>query len=183
MRPSIRKSRHGQMAMTDAILFMIIMIIACAVVLGPTLKSNFSATRRDSLQQYTEDFTNTLLALELEGLSYVNQSGSSVNSSGAPKPIQNYLVEEVLLFFQGVPRSNFAEGYESAIVSAGMALQKPGTDFAILGEMQTQGVSIFLSKSLTNQNELPGDRCGSQRVSFLNQGEFEVNITVFVWVE
>lgn len=182
MSPSIRTNRHGQMAMTDAILFMTLMIIACAVVLGPALESNFSATKRDGLQQYTEDFTNTLLTLELDGLCYTNQSGGEVNFSGAPKAIQNYLVEEVLLVYQGVPRSNFAEGYESAILSAGMVLQRPGTDFAIFSEMKSQGVSIFLSGSLANQSELPGDRCASQRASFLSNGEYEVNITVFVWV-
>ncbi len=166
-------------AMTDAILFMTLMVIACAVVIGSTQGGKGSLVQRNGLQQYTEDFAGTVLAVELRDLYDTDANGDIVNLTG--RSVGQLLSEEVVLLSGGAPVSGFADGYESGILDAGKGLVREGLGFALLSEGGGQTSSILISYHIDSVGDLPANRCASQMEYFVGNGE-TVTITVYVWV-
>lgn len=170
----LHRDRKGQAAMVDAILFMTIMLIASAVIIGSA--SSFKATdvKFSGLQQYTVDFTGTMLAMEIGGLQYKIATGATVNVSGSDKSISQFLCDEALILRENTA-SNFTN-YESTIFSAGKSIIRPGLDYAISCDD-----AIFLSNRISTISDLPSDRCASQLIVFAGSGS-SITIIVYVWV-
>ncbi len=179
MRSGPCRNNLGQTAMTDAILFMTLMVIACAVVIGSTQGGKGNLVQRNGLQQYTEDFAGTLLAMELRDLYYTDVNGDIVDLSG--RSIGQLLSEEVVLLSGGAPASGFADGYEPGILDAGKALVREGIGFALVSEGGGQTSKILVSYHIDSIGDLPADRCASQMEYFVGNCE-TVTITVYVWV-
>ena len=173
------ESDNGQTAMTDAILFMTLMVIACAVVIGSTGDWGTSLAQRRGLQQYTDDFADTLLSVELADIYYLDGNGDVVDLAGSPRSVGLLLSEEVLLIRNGMPKAGLAQGYERPILDAGRSLSRSGTGFAILCD--NDGTQAFISDFVTDSDELPADRSASQRTVSL-PGCGTMSITVYTWV-
>ncbi len=173
------RNNLGQTAMTDAILFMTLMVIASAVIIGSTYGGTGNLVQRSGLQQYTEDFADTVLAVELRDLYYTDVNGDMVNLTG--RSIGRLLGEEVMLLSGGAPVSGFSDGYEPRILDAGKALVREGLGFALLSEGNGQTSSIFISYHIDSIGDLPANRCASQMEYFIDNDE-TVTITVYVWV-
>jgi len=161
--------------MVDAILFMTVMLIASAVIIGSASSIKPANVEFSGLQQYAVDFSETLLAMEISGLHYENSTGATVNVSGSGKSISQLLCDEVLIIRDSTA-SNFSD-YESIIFTAGQAIIRPGLDYAI----SCDGDSIFLSGRISSMSELPPDRCASQMMVFADSST-SITITVYVWV-
>ena len=173
------ESNNGQTAMTDAILFLTLMVIACAVVIGSTGDWGTSLAQRRGLQQYTDDFTDTLLSVELTDIYYLDGNGDVVDLTGSPRSVGLLLIEEIMLIQNGMPETGLAQGYERPILDAGRSLSRSGTGFAILCD--NDGTLAFLSDFVTDPDDLPGDRSASQRTVSL-PGSGTMSITVYTWV-
>jgi hypothetical protein len=174
MRP-LKRDRAGQAAMVDAILFMTIMLIASAVIIGSASSIKPANIEFSGLQQYADDFSETLLAMEIGGLQYNGAAGTMVNVSGSDKSISQLLCDETLIL-RNSTSPDFSD-YESTIYGAGKAIIRPGLDYAI----SCDDDSIFLSGRISSILELPPDRCASQMVVFAGSGS-SITITVYVWV-
>jgi hypothetical protein len=169
----------GQMALTDAIIFMVIMTVCCAVVLSSSGWGNEGLAERRALHQYTEDFAETLLSAELAGVRYTDASTEEVclNSS---RSVAGLLLEELVLASGGCPCSGFTQGYEARITEIGRGISRPGTGFALVCEGDWDDSLLFLSDSIGADGNLPADRCASQHHYCLAEGN--ALITVYVWV-
>ena len=169
------RDRNGQSAMVDAILFMTIMLIASAVIIGSASPTKSANLEFSGLQQYTQDFTGTLLAMELNGLHYIDVAGDTINVSGSGNSIGQLLCDEALILRNGIDMD--FSSFESAIHNAGRTILRPGLDCAI----SCDGSSIFLSGSISNASLLPPEHCASQMSVFPGIGP-NIVITVYVWV-
>jgi hypothetical protein len=169
-----RQDNAGQAAMVDAILFMTVMLIASAVIIGSASSIKPANVEFSGLQQYASDYAETLLAMEISGLNYEDSAGATVNVSGAGKSISQLLCDEALMLRENTA-SNFT-CYESAIFNAGKSIIRPGLDYAISCEG-----TMFISGGTSGISDLPPDRCASQMIVFAGSGPTIV-ITVYVWV-
>jgi hypothetical protein len=174
VRP-FKRDRRGQAAMVDAILFMTVMLIASAVIIGSAGSIRPANTEYSGLQQYAVDFSETLLAMDICGLNYEDPTGATVNVSGSGNSISQRLCDESLILRDSTA-SNFSD-YESAIFCAGNAIIRPGLDYAI----SSDGDSIFISGTISSMSDLPPDRCASQMMVFAGSGS-SIIITIYVWV-
>ena len=142
----------GQTALVDSIIFMILMLLASGIILG----SAGSNVQNDGLSLFTNDYADTLLAMEI-----IDGQGS--------RPISDILCEQAILSEQ----SNCTIINE-AILDSGDLLIRPGLAYAISCQ------DLLISSHISSAEELPIQRQASQR-EYLIQNE-QINITVYVWV-
>ena len=149
----MRWQDDGQTALVDSIIFMILMLLASGIILG---SAGNSIPDDNGLNQYTNDFADTLLAMEISH----NQGSKSVS---------DILCEQAILSGQ----VNFT-GTNEAIFDSGDMLIRPGLAYAISCQ------DVFLSSYIDSIDELPIQRQASQR-EYLIQSE-QIIITIYVWV-
>lgn len=140
---------YGQTALVDSIIFMILMLLASGIILG----SAGSNIQNDGLSQYSNDYADTLLAVE------VGENARSVS---------NILCEQAILSDQ----SNFT-GMNEEILNSGDVLIRPGLAYAISCQ------DMLISSHIDSIEELPIQRHASQR-EYLVHDE-QIIITVYVW--
>jgi hypothetical protein len=151
--------------MADALLFMTVMTVACAVVVG---SSGGDATgARLELQRYADDFTSTLLAAELEGMEY-RRGNESV---AMPRGCVARLIFDEAMVLEGGEGCDFS-GYNARLLGAARALLRPG-----LGCAMSCGPVL-----IGGEAGLPADRCASQMTVLPEGGAEPLTITVYVWV-
>jgi len=156
----------GQTAMVDAVLFMIVMLVASGLVLAAFPASRGAGSGRAELQQYASDFREAFMAVEL-------QTGTSSWAS-----VSRMLCDECFALRRGAESSSFEQD-NAAIYSAGRNLVRPGLDFAV----SCDGGAVFVSRLGPGFDGLPADRCASTVKVCAGEGiEGEIGITVYVWV-
>jgi len=156
----------AQVAMVDAILFMTIMLVASAVILGSSGYRDNSSEDFAAIQQYSTDFMETLMAVDL------NQANCSFRS------VSQVLCDECLALRQGVTTEEY-ETMNALILATGRNLIRPGMDFAVSCGMG----SVFISGNAPDLDSLPGNRCANMMTVYPGEGlGGDVAITVFVWV-
>ncbi|MFO7618857.1 MAG: hypothetical protein R6W91_04295 [Thermoplasmata archaeon] len=174
MRPRVRDSA-GQAAMVDAILFMTVMLVASAVVIGST---TLPGTGLSVVQQYTADYAQTLLSVELTGLEYRDAGGNAVILNGSGRSIGQLLCDEALILGAGIGRSDFSD-YDAKILAAGKSIIRPDMDFAI----SCNGGAVFISGCTSSVSGLPGTHSASQMTIWDGSASLApITITVYVWV-
>lgn len=169
----MRHCSGGQAAMVDAILFMTVMLIASAVVIGSTGQRPSDSS---GVQQYVGDFAQTILATELANLHYTDVDGNVVFLGDSGRSIGRLLCDEAVILDSGRGPCDFSS-YEDVILTAGSRLIRPGLDFAI----SCNGGAVFISGDADSISELPHNRCARQ-AEILIDGTSSVTITVYVWV-
>lgn len=160
----------GQAAMVDAILFMTIMLVACAVVVGSSGAARSDG--REALQRYAADYADALLASELSGLEYANATGSNISAAASGLCVAQLLCDEALVL-ENASGCDFS-GYNARILTAARALLRPGLDCAV------SCGPAFIS-GLGDAGMLPADRCASRMTVIPGSGD-ALDITVYVWV-
>jgi hypothetical protein len=165
MRPRIIGS-EAQVAMVDAILFMTIMLVASAVILGSSGYRDNSSADFAAIQQYTTDFTETYMGVDLN------------LENGSWRSVSQLLCDECLALRQGGVASESGE-LNSRILATGRNIIRPGLDFAISCDMG----AVFISGNLHDLDSLPGNRCADMMTVFPGEGlGGDIVISVFVWV-
>ncbi|MBA3046043.1 MAG: hypothetical protein KKH41_07345 [Candidatus Thermoplasmatota archaeon] len=164
---------EGQLAMVDAILFMTVMLIASAVIIGSAGSVKPENVEYTSQRQYADDFARTMLAVEIAGMEYMNADGETINISEAGIRIAQLLCDEAIILENSIGTPDFFD-YEARILEAGSNLIRPGMGFAIAA-----GDAVFISQA----SELPSERFASQMVIITDYlSGSSVTITVYVWV-
>lgn len=148
----MRRDSSGQAALVDSIIFMILMLLASGIILGSS--GSIGPAPDTGLQQYADDFADTLLSMEI---------------GNGSMPVSRILCDQAILGNQ-----SDAAAWNSAIMESGNALVQPGLGYAVA----CQGV--FLSNHASGIGDLPADRQASRR-DFMVLGN-HVEITVYVWV-
>ena len=161
--------------MVDAILFMTIMLVASAVVIG---SSTSSTQYNHGLQQYVGDFAGTVLSVELSGLEYKDTMGRSVNLGDSPRSIGQLLCDEAVILGNGGGDSDFSD-YNAVILAACRHMVRPGLGFSV----SCNDGSVLISDTIADISELPETRSASQLAILPDgAGSVAVTITVHVWV-
>ncbi len=166
----------GQAAIVDAIMFMTIMLIASAVVIGATGFNRTTVQDSSTLQQYARDFSTTVLKTELSGLAYDGPNGETVNLGNSSRSISQLLCDEAMILGNGPSDYDFTE-YNGETLRACNLIIRPGLGFAI----SCNGDSIFISDGPSCMEELPPTRSASQ-FEISPDSINDVIIIIFVWV-
>jgi len=157
---------RAQASMVDSILFMTIMLVASAVVLGSSGHQRGTDTGFPVIRQYADDFGDTFMALDLP---VENGSWTSVS---------RMLCDECLALRRGAEPSQYDE-INIHIMNAGRNIIRPGLDFAV----SCDNGSIFMSSLVPDAGSLPPDRCASEMTVYPGGGlGGPIAITVYVWV-
>ena len=145
----MRWQDHGQTALVDSIIFMILMLLASGIILG----SAGNIIQNNGLSQYTNDFADTLLTMDI---------GENAT------PVSDILCNQAILS----SLSNFTASNQE-ILDSGDLLIRPGLAYAITCQ------DMLLSSNIDSIEELPTQRQASQR-EYLVHDE-QIIITVYVW--
>lgn len=165
MKLPIADSR-AQASMVDAILFMTIMLVASAVVLGSSGYRDGADTEYSAVRQYADDFGDALLALDLS------------MANGSWRSASQMLCDECLALRRGAEPSQYDDN-NILIMNAGRNIIRPGLDFAV----SCDNGSVFISGMVEDANSLPPDRCASEMAFYPGDGlGGPIAITVYVWV-
>jgi len=151
----------GQAAMVDAIIFMILLTLASGIVLtaGNRIPGD------DSSYQYSEDFADTVLSLDIE----------IFNNT---RPLGNVLCDMTMLEISGASLDNGS--WEGKVTDAGNALIRSGMGWAIESRTGESDAVIFVSPNVDGSDLMPDDVYASQRI--YSYGGEAIRITVFTWV-
>ena len=172
------RDSSGQTALVDAIIFMILMSLASGIILGSGGGTAASQSEMESIQQYTHDFTDTLLAMEIESPNYIDPEDNLITMNGSASSIGQLLCDAAIINYQSTGQVNFS-GYVTAIKNAGNSLIRPGLGYAVYSLVGSHQ-ALFLSNQIDDIEELSDERYASQRLYDVNGNP--VNITIFVWV-
>ena len=174
----MRMNNDGQAALVDAILFMTVMLIASAVIIGSASSSRPVDVQYSGLQQYLRNFAQTLLAVELCGMSYIDVTGQYILLEDSGRSIGQLLCDEAMVLSNGHGQSDFTD-YEIRVMDAANSLLRPGMGYAI----SCDETAVFISNCIGDFTELPPDRFASQMVIFSDIGaSYRISITVSLWV-
>ena len=172
---------EGQTALVDAIIFMILMSLASGIILGSGGGAAAWQSEIEGLQQYSDDFSDTLLAMEVESPNYTDPEGNTITMNGSVSSISQLLSDAAIINFQSAGQANLSS-YEAAIQNAGNSLIRPGYGYAAYSHVEGQeNQTIFLSNQVDEFGEMPDERYASQRLYEVD--DVQVNITIFIWVE
>jgi len=168
---------EGQAAIVDAIMFMTIMLVASAVILGAS-GGWYNRDSNDGILQYTTEYASTVLRMELPGASYTDPCGQFVDLNGSMRSVGFLLCDEAMILEFGPGSSNFSE-YNDAMLTACKNIIRPGLGFAI----SCNEGSVFISGSISGIRELPDTRSASHiLISPYPEMQSSVSITFYVWV-
>ena len=171
-------STRAQTALVDAIVFMILMSLASGIILGSGGGTAYGQSEMESLQQYSHDFTDTLLAVEIESPNYIDPEDNQITMNGSACSIGQLLCDAAIINYQSTGQVNFS-GYVTAILNTGNSVIRPGLGYAVYSHVGSNQ-AIFLSNQIDDVEELPDELYASQRLYDVH-GNL-VNITIFVWV-
>jgi hypothetical protein len=151
MNTRIAQDENGQSALFDAILFLVIMIIAsCLVsVYASQYSKNTDLIARENMMNYARDTSETVFGATLNFTWYEDIQGNVITKPPGNTKVMNLILEELYLLDSGLPRVNFALGYEQDIKILLRNLIVPNYHFALKG-IYTSGSSnrsslVFIS--------------------------------------
>jgi hypothetical protein len=125
----------GQSALFDAILFLVIMIVASGIisVFADEASKSASLSQRDDMMGYARDTSEVVLAATLNSTWYEDENGDIISKPPGNTKVMNIILEELYLLNSGVPSHNFALGYERDIRILIRNLVTSSYHFALVG--------------------------------------------------
>ena len=176
----MRMDNQGQTALVDAIIFMILMTLASGIILGSGAGSAIKQSEIEGLQQYTQEFAETLLAIEIESPGYIGPRGDNITINGSVNCISMLLCDAAIVDYQTGNQANYSE-LQNSIEAIGNSLVRPGIGYAIHSHVEGQESNgLFVSNQIDLNEELPDQLFASQN-KYEIAGE-KVVVTVFTWV-
>ncbi|UCE36078.1 MAG: hypothetical protein JSW00_11020 [Thermoplasmata archaeon] len=156
MKPRIIEDEKGQSAFFDAIIFLVIMIIASSLI--HIYSSHFSKDvdliERQDMIIYNRQTAEVVLAATLHSTWYEDINGEIITKPPGDTTVLNLIIEELYLMDDGVPKWNFVMGYEKDIKKLIGNLILSSYHFALQGyylnETKNEGYSIFISDIVPN---------------------------------
>ncbi len=154
MGKRIISDNRGQSALFDAIMFLVIMIIASSIisVFAHQFSKNMALSDRDEMMDYARDTSEVVFGATLNSTLYEDENGNIITRPPGDTKIMNLVLEELYLIRPGLPSENFALGYEKDIKILIGKLVRSGYHFAITGKYQRYDmvISVFISDIVPN---------------------------------
>ena len=151
MVKQIRDDNSGQSALFDAVIYLIIMIVASgliAVYAGQYVR-NVELSENQDMMEYCRYTSEVVFGATLNSTWYEDINGHIVRKPPGDTTVMNLLLEELYLRDCGVPKENFVLGFNGDITILARNLVTPNFHFAITAIFNNQntGMShhIFIS--------------------------------------
>jgi hypothetical protein len=146
----------GQSALFDAIMFLVIMIIASSIisVFADQFSKNAALSQRDELMDYARDTSESVFGATLNSTGYEDEDGNIITRPPGDTKVMNLILEELYLIRAGLPSENFALGYEKDIKICIENLVTSSYHFAITGKYTRYNldtdIEVFISDIVPN---------------------------------
>jgi hypothetical protein len=167
LKYSIKEDEFGQSALFDAIIFLIVMIIASSLVsvYANQYSKNVDLNAREDMMNYARNTSEVVFAATLNSTWYQDENREIILRQKGDTKVMNLVLEELALLDYGVLKENFAFGYERDIKLLIRNLVTPGYHFALKGSYTNEGNNknhiVFISDIIPDyktMNELRSDK-------------------------
>lgn len=192
----------AQSALFDAVMFLIIMIIASSIitVFADQVSKNAALSDRDDMMRYARDTSEVVFGATLNSTWYEDEIGNIIFRPPGNAKVMNLVLEELYLLDSGLPWENFALGYERDIRILIRNLVTSGYHFALMGSYTNSGknrrYTVFISDivpeysskeeassdSMDYSKEIPRNNLASVQYKQPMIGiDGEAELTFFLW--
>jgi hypothetical protein len=123
----------GQSALFDAVIYLVIMIVASSLiaVYASQYLRDVELSENQDMMDYCRDTSEVIMGATLNSTWYEDINGDIVQKPPGDTTVLNLLLEELYLLDDGVPEDNFALGFEKDITTLGRNLVTPNYHFAL----------------------------------------------------
>ncbi|MBI5000251.1 MAG: hypothetical protein HZB92_01810 [Euryarchaeota archaeon] len=175
-----RFGSSGQSAIFDAVIFLVIMLVASSVLFmyssGAAWQQDASTRAEESL--HAQRALGALLRGDAGNWTYAGLDNATINTTGLS--IEASLVQEMTMLAGGVPSAHFI-GMNENISKLARALLGDARDWALALSDGQNASLIVISDSIASLAELPAERAASSAVCPSLSGGGDVTITLYVW--
>jgi len=200
--PRIIEDERGQSALFDAVMFLIVMIIASSLVqiYSSQYSKDVDLLESEDMHAYNRETAETVLGATLNSTWYEDKDGQEFTKPPGDTTVLSLILEELYLMDDGVPKENFVLGYEQDIKILIRNLVTLQCHFSLQGfyknETKDKGYNIFISdivpdyatkeEVILDQTDytalMPRSNLASTRVTMPMIGKSgEVLITFSIW--
>lgn len=181
MEMRIQLEEDGQSSVYDAMMFLSIMLVASALIVGVSnhLLRADDVRSFDDLEQSSMRFANAVLTSTVPNASYIDGMGSKVTSRDIS--VQDMVIEELVLLRSGMPEENFdgADGYNERIVQVLSSLLDKDRFFgALFGQYGDE--EIMLGDGFPFQGQQGEIAANTTRIP-MPEEENDIIIIVYLW--
>jgi hypothetical protein len=147
----IKDDVEGQSALFDAVMFLVIMIVAYSLitVYAASHSKDVELEERQDMMEYARECAEVVLGATLSYTWYEDIQGRIIEKPPGDTTVLTLILEELYLMDFGVPEENFALGYEKDIKTLTRNLVASSYHFAILGHYLNESANaehiIFIS--------------------------------------
>ncbi len=151
MRQRIIEDESGQSALFDAVMFLVVMIIASSIitVYSSQYSKDVDLTEREDMMVYARDTSEVVLGATLYSTWYEDINSQIIEKPPGDTTVLSLILEELYLLNCGVPKENFVLGYEQDIKILLKNLVTSSHHFALQGynlnESNKEEYRIFIS--------------------------------------
>jgi hypothetical protein len=146
----------GQSALFDAVMFLVIMIIASSIisVFAEQFSKDAALSQRDEMMEYAMDTSEAVFGATLNSTWYEDEDGNIITRPPGDTKVMNLILEELYLIRAGIPPENFVLGYERDIQMLIENLVTSSYHFAITGKYtrynRDTDIEVFISDIVPN---------------------------------
>lgn len=117
MKRTFLSDNRGQSALFDAVLFLVIMIIASSMIsiFANQYSKDADLLARENMMNYARDSSEVVLGATLDHTWYEDINGNIISKPPGNIKVMNLILEELYLTDFGLPIENFVLGYEQDI--------------------------------------------------------------------
>jgi hypothetical protein len=151
LRRKLKEDEGGQSALFDAVMFLIIMIVASSLitVYAAQHSKDVELKERQDMMEYARETAEVVLGATLSSTWYEDIQGRIIEKPPGDTTVLTLILEELYLLDFGVPKENFALGYEKDIKTLTRNLVAGFYHFAIMGYYLNESANaaniIFIS--------------------------------------
>lgn len=147
----IMDNQKGQSALFDAVIFLIVMIIASSLIYiySGQFSKDVELMEREDMQSYNRETAEVVLGATINSTWYEDIKGDTISKPPGDTTVLYLLLEELYLMDDGVSKYNFVLGYEHDIKTLIRNLVTPVYHFALSGYFKNESTSeeyiVFIS--------------------------------------
>lgn len=203
MPRQIEMDERGQSALFDAVIYLVIMIVASSLiaVYASQYLRDVELSENQDMMDYCRDTSEVIIGATLNFTWYEDINGNIVQKPPGDTTVLNLLLEELYLLDDGVPEENFALGFEKDITILARNLVLPNYHFALsatYSNMDTgTGFLVFVSDILPDYltkeearedgtdypRSIPQDNLATVQMTFPMMGkQGEATVSFSLWM-
>jgi hypothetical protein len=135
MKYKLKEDDKGQAALFDAVIFLVIMIIAASLVSVFTSQysKEMDLNARDDMMDYTQKTCNVVLGATLNSTYYEDVTGERIEKPPGDTKVMNLILEELYQLNFGISKESFVLGFNHDIKILIRNLVRTDYHFALQG--------------------------------------------------